>query len=139
MAEFNGTKMRVYTQSTPAKVDMETDLEVSFTSDSKSYRNKDSGNWRELLEGAGEIAADLNFNFHVDISPSASNNLDALWDDWKDGNLVAVEIATEESGWLKFSGNFKITDLKVTAADSEVAEGSCSMQSSGTVSKGTTT
>jgi len=113
MSEFNGTKLRVYTQSTPAKVDMETDLEMSFTSDSKSFRNKDSGNWRELLSGAGEIAADLNFNFHVDLTASVNNNFEALFDDWLAGTLVSVEAATSESGWLKFSGNFKITDLKI--------------------------
>jgi len=135
MSEFNGTKLRVYTQATPAKIDMETDLELAFNSDSKSFRNKDSGNWRELLEGAGELSADLNFNFHVDITSSAANSLEALWDDWVAGNLIDIKIATEETGWLYYTGKFKITDLKITAADQEVVEGSCSMQSSGEVSK----
>lgn len=135
MAEFSGTKLRVYTKATPAKIDMETDLELSFNSDTKSFRNKDSGNWRELLEGSGELSADLNFNFHVDITSLASNSLEALWDDWVAGNLIDVKIATEETGWLYYTGKFKITDLKITAADQEVVEGSCSMQSSGAVSK----
>lgn len=139
MSEFNGTKLRIYTGGTPAVIQMETDLELDFNASATPFRNKDSNQFRELLEGAGELTADWNFNFHVDISAAATNNFEALWDDYIAQNLVSVKAATTESGWLEFSGSFKITNLKITAADAEAVEGSCSLMSAGTFAKGTTT
>ncbi len=137
MSEFNGTKLRVWTQSTPGKVDFETDLDLKFNRSSTPFRNKDSGNWRELLPGAGELASDLDFNFHVDISAAANNNIEALWDDWLSGVNVPVEIASETTGELKWSGPYQIQDLNISAADQNVVEGSCTMMSAGVIAKGT--
>lgn len=136
MSEFNGTKLRVYTGSTPALIELETDLELKVTSSAVNYRNKDSAAWREILDGAGEVAADLSFNFHADISATANNNFEALYDDIVAQNLVDVKIATTDTGWVTLAGKFKITDLTITAADQTAVEGSCSMMSAGALTKG---
>jgi predicted secreted protein len=135
-AEFNGTKLRIYTGASPVAIEMETDCELDFNASAVTFRNKDSGNWREILAGAGELTADWNFNFHADISGSASNNFEELYDALVAGTLVTVKAATTETGWMTLSGSFKVTNLKITAADSEDVEGSCSLMSASALTKG---
>jgi|SRR6056297_75053 len=91
------------------------DASISFTHDTRDITTKDSGGYRELLEGLRSAEASTSGLYAYDDT----NGGDSLFADLKGRNQVEIEFTTDETGDTVYTVDAYITSLELNSSGQE--------------------
>jgi len=91
------------------------DASISFTHDTRDITTKDSGGYRELLEGLRSAEASTSGLYAYDDTHGG----DSLFADLKNRTQVELEFTTDETGDTVYAVDAYITSLEFNASSQE--------------------
>lgn len=110
---LNTTSLRVYVGGTA--VAHATDASISFSMSPRDVTTKDSGGYRELLEGLRQFSLSTSALYAMD----AAYGVDDLYTALDDRTQITVRFSTEESGDDYFEGTCYCTSLEISSSGAE--------------------
>jgi predicted secreted protein len=131
---LNSTNYAFYAGGT--KIALTTDVSVSLTHEPRDKTNKDSGKWRELLEGllsgngscSGFYAHDAAYGF------------DDLWSSWVNRTTLVIKSSTAVSGDKYLQGTAYVGNLEVSSPGAQDnVTWSATFEFTGAITQGTET
>lgn len=131
---MNSTSLRVYVGGTA--IAHATDATLTFTHEPRDTTTKDSGGWRDLLEGLRSWSVSATALYADDAAYGFEDLHDTLN---ATRATVTVLIGTGESGNVDYSGTAWVASLELNSPDSEDnASLSVTFEGSGALTKATT-
>ena len=127
---LNTTLLRVYVGGTA--VAHATDASISISQSPRDTTTKDSGGWRDLLEGLRQFSISTSALYAMD----AAYGVDDLWTALSGRSEVTVKFSTEVSGDEYFEGTCYVTSLEISSSGAEDnASYSASFEGTGELTK----
>jgi predicted secreted protein len=126
-----GRLIRIFVAGTA--VTHATEGSIEFSADTEDIVTKDTET--DGWESAYPTTLRANITGTAYYADDATNGFEDLWDAWKARTTVAVMFSTEVSGDTKYSGDFFVTNVSMTANASERATFTFSLRSDGEVAK----
>jgi TP901-1 family phage major tail protein len=131
---INGTDLLVYTGNgaTPevfTAVTHSTSASISWTMDVRDASTKDSGGYKESLEGQRSWTIECEGMTAFD----ASNGFEALYAIWVARDTVTVKFGTDQSEDQAYSGTCYITSLSVDSGVEDSSSFSVSFEGTGAI------
>lgn len=129
MAQINGTTIILDVDGNP--VAMLTDTTLNIAQDLPDASNKDSGGWAEHING--QRSWDVSLDGHADMRNK--ENVETLYDLIANRSQVDIEVKTEVTGDVTFTGTASLADMSLGAPNEDVATVSGSLTGTGALSK----
>lgn len=111
---MNGTDLAVYfsaTDGSEALIAHATECSISISEDQRDTTTKQSGGWRELLEGLRSFSVSTSHLFAEDATVGAQD----IWTEINDRDEVYIHFSTETAGNYRFTGAARIASLEMNA------------------------
>ncbi len=127
---MNGTKLGVYfgtTDGSETLVASATECSISINADARDTTTKDSGGWRELLEGLRSWSVSASY-LHAEDD---TNNVQDIWTAFNNRSEVYLLISTEESGDYRWNGAARIASIEKNAGTEDNVTYSVSFEGTG--------
>tara|TARA_R100000781_G_scaffold78040_1_gene48377 strand:- start:1570 stop:2004 length:435 start_codon:yes stop_codon:yes gene_type:complete len=136
---INGTKFGVYAAGT--KIAYATSASISMNHNLRDTSTKDSGGWRDQLEGQRDWEVSVEgMMIFVDGSGGAIAGLtmNELYSTYiATRTEFELKFSTEETGDIKWSGNAFMTSLSADTPNEDSSTWSASFSGTGTLAQGT--
>jgi TP901-1 family phage major tail protein len=127
---MNGTDMAVYVSTTDgseALVAHATECSISFSEDPRDITTKDSGGYRELLEGLRSFSISSS-HLHAEDD---TTNIDDLFTAWTSRVPVFVLFTTNNAGDKQWNCKCRVTSIEVNAGTEDNVTYSVSFEGTG--------
>lgn len=127
---MNGTDLALYVGTADGSevlVARATECSISLSEDARDITTKDSGGWRELLEGLRSFSISSS---HLHAEDDSQNVADLI-SSYMNREKIFVLFSTEESGDYRFNGEARIASLEVNAGVEDNVSYSVSLEGTG--------
>jgi len=136
---INGTKFGVYAAGT--KIGFATSASLSINHNLRDTSTKDSGGWREQLEGQRDFEVSVEgMVIFVNLDGTAITDLtmDELYSSYIASRTVfTIQFSTEVTGDYKWSGQAFMTSLSMDAPNEDSSTWSASFSGTGALTQAT--
>lgn len=111
---MNGTDLAVYFNTTDGSETVlahATECSISISEDARDTTTKQSGGWRELLEGLRSWSVSTS-HLHAE---DAANGVQDIWSALSSRSEVSLLLSTEETGDYRWNGRARIASIEKNA------------------------
>jgi len=130
--KVNGTDLLVYVGGTA--VTHSDSCSISMSMETRAASSKDSGGWREILEGARSWSIGCDAMVALD----ATYGIEDLWGLINSRTSVTLKFATSDASDRFFTGTGYLTNVDISAGQEDTATFTASFEGTGKLKHSTT-